>query len=122
MTPPARAESDRGAVTVEAAIGLGVLAIMFSLVLAGVFMASWQLRCVDAAQEAARLAARGDQAGADQAVDSLAPPGARLAIQTSGEQITTDVTASPPGGLLPGITLRGHAYALVEPEVSDASG
>lgn len=119
MSPPARAELDRGAVTVEAAIALSALTLVFGLVLAGVAAMSGQLRCDDAAGQAARLVARGDRALADQAVAQIMP-GARLRVGVSGAGITVDVTADPAGGLLPGVHLHGRAYALLEPGVSGA--
>jgi Flp pilus assembly protein TadG len=121
MSPPARAESDRGAVTVEAAIALSALTLVFGLVLAGVVAMTGQLRCSDAAREAARLIARGDRPLADQAVAQILP-GARVQVDVTGDEVTVDVTAEPVGGLLPGVHLHGHAYALLEPGVPDAPG
>ncbi|WP_236796293.1 TadE family type IV pilus minor pilin [Amycolatopsis sp. GM8] len=121
MSPPARPEADRGAVTVEAAIALGALTLVLGLVLAGVAAVAGQLRCADAAREAARLIARGDRPLAEQAVTQIAP-GARLQVDLTGNAVTVDVTAEPAGGLLPGVHLRGHAYALLEPGAPDAPG
>jgi Flp pilus assembly protein TadG len=121
MSPPTRAERDRGAVTVEAAIALSALTLVFGLVLAGVAAVTGQLRCVDAAREAARLVARGERPLADQAVAEIAS-GARLNVEVTGNAVTVDVTAEPAGGLLPGVHLHGHAYALLEPGVPDAPG
>ncbi|MGH3563546.1 MAG: TadE family type IV pilus minor pilin, partial [Mycobacterium sp.] len=45
----------------EAALGLAALVAVLVLCLAGVTAVSMQVRCVDAAREAARLAARGDE-------------------------------------------------------------
>jgi Flp pilus assembly protein TadG len=49
-----------GASTVEAAIAIAALVVVLVLCLAGVSAVLMQVRCVDAAREAARLAARGD--------------------------------------------------------------
>lgn len=115
MTRPVRADRDRGAVTVEAAIGLSALTLVLGLVLAGVTAMAGQLGCLDAAREAARLTARGEQWRAQQAVTELAPRGARLDVRTDGQGVTADVSAEPVGGLLPGVHLHGHAYARLEP-------
>jgi hypothetical protein len=111
---------DRGAVTVEAAIGLCALMVVFGLVLAGVAAVGGQLGCTDAAREAARLIARGQRQLAEQAVAEIAPTGARLAVEALGDAITVHVDAEPINGLLPGIHLHGRAYAVLEPGVSDA--
>lgn len=115
MRAPVRAGPDRGAVTVEAAIGLCALTVVFGLLIAAVMAVTGQLRCVDAAREAARLIARGQRPLADQAVAEIAPAGARLAVRIEGETATVEVTAEPAGGLLPGVQLRGRAYTVLEP-------
>ncbi|MDM4141072.1 TadE family type IV pilus minor pilin, partial [Mycobacterium sp. FLAC0960] len=55
---------DAGTSTVEAALGIAALVVVLVLCLAGVTAVSMQVRCVDAAREAARLAARGDERSA----------------------------------------------------------
>jgi hypothetical protein len=117
-----RAEQDRGAVTVEAAIALCALTVVFGLMLAGVVAVAGQLGCEDAAREAARLIARGQRPLADQAVAQLAPEGARLTVAADGDAVIVDVSAEPVGGLLPGIHLHGRAYTVLEPGVPDAAG
>ena len=69
---------DRGAVTVEAAIGITSIVIVLAAALSAIASLIVTLRVTDAAGEAARLAARGDLAGAQAAVARLAPAGARL--------------------------------------------
>lgn len=44
----------------EAALAIATLVLVLVLCLAGVTAVSMQVRCIDAAREAARLAARGD--------------------------------------------------------------
>jgi|SRR5689334_20878335 len=105
---------DRGSVTIEAAIGLAVLALVLAACLAGIGCLVAQLRCADAAREAARLAARGDEAGAVQAVAALAPAGAALSVG-GGDLVTATVTAPPVGGLLPGVVISASAAAAREP-------
>ncbi|MEV6873652.1 TadE family type IV pilus minor pilin [Amycolatopsis sp. NPDC051128] len=101
--------------TVEAALGLAGLTVVTVLLVAGLTVLTGQLRCTDAAREAARLAARGQPQEAATAVDAIAPPGANLAIDQAGDAITVKVTAHPAGGLLPAIELAATAYAVAEP-------
>ncbi|WP_199431579.1 TadE family type IV pilus minor pilin [Qaidamihabitans albus] len=107
--------ADRGAVTVEAAIALCSLVAVFGLVLAGVAAVSDQLRCSDAAAEAARLAARGQGALAEQTARARAPDGATVEIREEGGIVAVTVRADSVGGLLPGVTVRGEAHAVPEP-------
>ncbi len=96
-------------------MALAVLAVVLVTCLAGLACMISQLRCADAAREAARLAGRGDSAGAAAAVAALAPPGASLSIGGSGELITATVSARPVGGMLPGVTISASAAAAREP-------
>lgn len=112
-----RLSEDRGAVTVEAAIALFALVTVLALSFAGIVAVSDQLRCTDAAREAARLAARGEEERARKAVARIAPEGARLDLTTAGDGITVVVHAEPVGGLLPGVRLRGEAFAVPEPGI-----
>jgi Flp pilus assembly protein TadG len=115
---------DEGSVTVEAALGLAALTVVTVLLLAGLTVLTGQLRCTDAAREAARLLARGQPQEAAAAVHAIAPPGANLNIQQAGDAITVKVTAQPAGGLLPAVHLNATAYAVAEPgtEAADAEG
>ncbi|MGK3200555.1 TadE family type IV pilus minor pilin [Amycolatopsis sp. MEPSY49] len=101
--------------TVEAALGLAGLTVVTVLLVAGLTLLTSQLRCTDAAREAARLVARGQAHEAASAVHQIAPPGANLAIRQDGEEITVEVTAHPTGGLLPSVHLNATAYAVAEP-------
>lgn len=107
------AGADRGAVTVEAALGICSLVAVFAVLLLGAGAMFDQLRCQDAAVEAARLFARGDQARAERAVRAIAPQGARLDSTVTGDQVDVAVTA--PLRLLPGRSLRAEATAVLEP-------
>lgn len=113
-------ETERGAVTVEAAIALCALTVVFGLILAGTVAVIGQFRCADAAREAARLIARGERQLAEQAVARIAPGGARLLVETEGDAVTVEVRAAPVAGLLPGLQLQSRAYTMLEPGVSDA--
>ncbi|UQS27666.1 pilus assembly protein TadE [Amycolatopsis thermalba] len=106
--------------TVEAAIALCALAVVVGLVLAGFTAIANQLRCTDAAREAARLLARGEPQLAAQAVEQIAPPGASLSVKTEGDSITVEVRAAPAGGPLPGLHLTANAFAVLEPGAADA--
>jgi len=106
---------DRGGVTVEAAMALAVLAVVLVSCLAGIACLIAQIRCADAAREAARLAGRGDADLAASAVATLAPDGAALSLGGDGDLVTATVTASAVGGLLPGVTITATAAAAREP-------
>jgi hypothetical protein len=107
---------DSGGVTVEAAMALAVLAVVLVACLAGVACVIAQSRCADAAREAARLAGRGDSAGASAAVAVLAPAGAALSLGGDGDLVSATVSVQAIGGLLPGVTIRASAAAAREPE------
>lgn len=113
-----RAHRDSGSVTVEAALGICSIVTAFVLALAGLSVVIGQLRCTDAAIEAARLVARGDRDRAAEAVRRIAPDGADLTVTVRADEITAKVTAAPIGGLLPGDWLNSTAFAVVEPGFS----
>ncbi|MCR6481411.1 pilus assembly protein [Amycolatopsis sp. OK19-0408] len=108
-------ERDDGSVTVEAALGLAGLTVVTVLLVAGLTLLTAQLRCTDAAREAARLLARGQPEEAAAAVHEIAPPEAKLAIERTGDEIRVEITAHPAGGLLPAVHLQATAYAVAEP-------
>lgn len=81
--------------------------------LGGVAAISAQVRCVDAAREAARLAARGDAAGADAAARTVAPPGAAVEYRRVGDFVEARVSTR--SALLPGIVISAAALAAAEP-------
>ncbi len=104
---------DTGSVTVEAAIALGALAAAVALCVGAVFAAVTQVRCVDAAREAARLAARGDRAAAEPTARQVAPDGADISVRYEADRVVAVVTADVP--LLPALELRAEAVAAWEP-------
>lgn len=112
--------ADRGSVTVEAAIALSVLVVVLALCLSGIGCAIAQVRCVDAAREAARLAARGDGDRAAAAVAAIAPGGASLSLRDDGTLVVATVSATGVGGLLPGIKVGASATAVKEDGVDGA--
>ncbi|PSR68837.1 pilus assembly protein TadE [Nocardia sp. MDA0666] len=105
--------SERGAVTVEAAIALAAVVVVVVLCLGALLAASMQIRCIDAAREAARLTARGAEAEALPAAQRVAPPGADIEVRAEGDRIVAVVRARAP--LLPMLRLRAEAFAVREP-------
>ncbi|MET9492274.1 TadE family type IV pilus minor pilin [Nocardia sp. NPDC006630] len=98
--------------TVEAAIALAALVAVLVLCIGALLAVSAQVRCVDAAREAARLTARGDSAGAAAAARRMAPPSAVITVRTDGELVVASVSVRSP--LLP-LTLRAEAVSAREP-------
>lgn len=96
----------------EAAFGLAALVVVLVLCLAGVTAVVMQVRCVDAAREAARLAARGDERNAIGAAHRIAPAGAQVRVHDDGGFILAVVTAH--SRLLPGVAIRADALAAIE--------
>lgn len=84
---------------------------MLLLCASGLTAVSMQIRCVDAAREAARLAARGDDGS--EAARAIAPQGAAVQLRHDGAHVVATVSAR--SVLLPGITVAGRAVAAVEP-------
>lgn len=108
---------DRGTVTVEAALALCSLVVVLALVLAAVSAVAAQVRCVDAAREAARLTARGEQDRAEVLARRIAPRGAVVAVTVHGDEVTVRVSVNPAAGLLPGIEVGAEAVAVLEAQV-----
>lgn len=112
---------DRGAVTAELALGMPLLcAVTLGLVwLLSVGVA--QIRTVDAAREAARVAARGDDPGAAVAAgERVAPTGVAVIVAIHGDRVVARASGhvDGPGGLfsfLPGVSLGAEAVAVLEP-------
>jgi hypothetical protein len=82
-----------------------------------------QLRCVDAAGETARLAARGDPEDARRAAARLLPGGAEVTVEVRGDDVVARVRAAPLGSALPGLHAGAEAVAAREPSpVAPADG
>ena len=81
--------------------------------MAGLTAVSMQVRCVDAAREAARLAARGDHDSAVRVAHAVAPEGAVLDLRRDGDFVVATVTSR--SGLLPGVSINAAAVAAAEP-------
>lgn len=94
-------------------MGIAALVVVLVLCLAGVTAVSMQVRCIDAAREAARLAARGDERSAAAAARRLAPAGARVDLRRDGEFLVVTVVAH--SKVLPAIDIAASAVSAAEP-------
>ena len=64
---------------------MAALVVVLILCVSGLTAVSMQVRCIDAAREAARLAARGDGGSASSAAQRTAPDGAAVQLRREGE-------------------------------------
>lgn len=105
--------SDRGAVTVEAALALCSLAVFLAVAIGAIAAVAASVRCIDAARELVRLAARGEPDRGREIAGRLAPAGARIELVHRGDEVVAEVTAPA----VPPLPLRvgGRAVAVVEP-------
>lgn len=114
--PPGRkSPNDSGMVTVETALAMTALIAVLAMALSTIAAAIDQLKCTDAAREAARLTARGEPDRAKSTARRIAPEHATVEITTTGDQIHVSISAHPIGGLIPGLRLHADAYAITEP-------
>ncbi len=110
-------------VTAETAVVLPVLLFVLAGVVAAVIVVGAQLRCVDAAREGARAAARGDDVADVTALAArAAPDGAVTTVSPEGEEVRVTVTAriAPLGPVPLSITVSAEAVALREPDGDSA--
>lgn len=115
-----RQRDEGGAVTAEAAVVLPVMVLLALALGSLVALGVSQVRVVDAAREAARAIARGEDPAA--AVDlgrKVAPAGAEFDVTTEDGRVHVFVTAEVqgPGGILdflPGFRAHAEAVALLE--------
>lgn len=92
-------------------MAITTLVVVLVLCAAGITALSMQIRCIDAAREAARLAARGDPVAAGAAA-VVAPAGAIVELRPDGGFVVARVVGRSP--LLPGLVIEGRAVAAVE--------
>ncbi|MFS8099768.1 pilus assembly protein TadE [Lentzea alba] len=97
-------------VTVEAAVAVSALLVVMVLAAGGVAAVVEQVRCTDAAREAARLAARGERSRGEAAAGQIAP-GATVNFHAEGDAIRVVVRMRGPLGL----SLSAQAFAVAEP-------
>jgi hypothetical protein len=90
------------------------LVVVLVLCLAGVTAISMQVRCVDAAREAARLAARGDERSAQDAARRIAPTGALVQVHRDGDFFVAIVVVH--SKLLPRLDIAAKAVSAAEPK------
>jgi len=92
-------------------MAIAAMVIVLLLCTSGIAAVSTQLRCIDAAREAARLAARGDPAATVVGI-GLAPPGASMDVRRDGGYIVARVSSR--AALLPGVVIVGEAVSAAE--------
>jgi hypothetical protein len=98
---------------VEAALALGTLVAFLALAIGALTAVAGSVRCVDAARELARLAARGEPERGRAVAAQLAPDGARLELSRTGDTIAAEVSAQVVAPLP--LHIGGRAVAAVEP-------
>ncbi len=107
-------------VTAELAAGFPALVLVLLMAIWAITFATGQLRCSDAAREAARAAARGeDLAVVREVAAESAPSGANVVIDEVDGLIEVRVSArlampGPLGDTLPTTTVSGRSVALAE--------
>ncbi len=115
----------RGSVTAEFALALPSLVVVLAVVVSVANVVLAQVRCVDAARAAARVAARGESS--EQVVAtarSLAPSDSAVSLRQAGSMVAVRVEAAvrlP----LPGsdaVTISGEATADLESPAHGAAG
>lgn len=94
----------------EAAIAVCALLVVMGLAAAGLTAVIEQMRCTDAAREAARLAARGERQRGEEAVGQISP-GATVAFLAEGDAVRVVVRRTGPLG----VPLSAQAFAVLEP-------
>lgn len=110
--------------TVELAVAMPSVLLVLGLSLAAISAGADQVRCVDAARAAARLAARGElPSRAVAAAEALAPPGSEVRVTTGATEVTVAVTAPSVVGLSwVGLSVRPSADAVAAREDALSGG
>jgi Flp pilus assembly protein TadG len=112
-------------VTAETAVVLPVLLLVLAGAVAAVTVVGAQLRCVDAAREGARAAARGEDVATVRAlVARAAPEGMTVAVVRDGEDVRVTVSGriTPLGPVPLDIGVAVEAVARLEPAVTGDGG
>lgn len=105
--------------TAEVAVALPAFVLLVAAAVMAVSAVTAQLRCVDAAREAARAAARGESAAVVRSLAGRsAPVGSAVQVTSGGREVKVTVSArtDPGGDLLPSFRVHASAVALREPE------
>ena len=92
-------------------MAIASLVAVLVLCAAGLTAVVVKVRCVDAAREAARLAARGDSSWLA-AAQAVAPAGAAMQLRRDGGYFVARVTGHSP--MLPGVLIAAEAVSAVE--------
>ena len=123
-----RRHGDHGTVTAEVAILLPVLVGVMILGLSMVGVVTANIRCIDAARDAARATARGEPlASAEDLGQRAAPPDSTITITQQDAEVHVLVTSKPHlslpvvGGLLE-IPVRAEATVQTEPGTQPVPG
>ena len=112
-------------VTAETAVVLPVLLLVLAGAVAAVTVVGAQLRCVDAAREGARAAARGEDTALVTALaGQAAPDGARTTVAVGGSTVTVTVTAevAPLGPVPLRVPVSASAVSQREPGTAEEAG
>jgi Flp pilus assembly protein TadG len=106
--------------TAEMAVALPVLMLLVLTAVYAVQVAGMRVRCLDAAREAARAAARDDPRAT--AIARRVLPGAEVSITRSATTVSAIVTIhlAPLGRDLPAVTIREQVTAATEPDPAGA--
>ncbi|OSC33710.1 TadE family type IV pilus minor pilin [Mycolicibacillus koreensis] len=102
-----------GSSTVEAALAIASLVSVLLVCVAGLAAIGLHLRCIDAAREAARLAARGDESAAVAVAQQIAPSGSTVQLRRDGPVYVATVTAHPT--ILAAVSISATGIAAAEP-------
>lgn len=120
--PASRLSGVQGSATMELAAAIPVVVFLLTAGLAAVTATTAQLRCVDAAREAARAAARGDPA-AIAVGKRVAPAGASVTVSRGSDLIRVSVSAPLPAvGWAWSGRIEATAVAEPEPAADPAAG
>jgi Flp pilus assembly protein TadG len=112
-------------VTAETAVVLPVLLLVLAGAVAAVTVVGAQLRCVDAAREGARAAARGDDVATARALAlQAAPDGMAVSVTHGGEDVRVVVSGRVPvlGPVPLDVEVSAEAVARLEPGVRGTGG
>lgn len=122
---PGSGPGERGAVTAELALALPTLLAVTTALVWLLSVGAAQIRTVDAAREAARAVARGDDPGAAVAVgEQVAPEGVSVVVVTEGGRVVARASGQVPGpgglfSFLPGAPVSAEAVAIAEEAAGD---
>jgi Flp pilus assembly protein TadG len=112
-------------VTAETAVVLPVLLLVLAGAVAAIVVVGAQLRCVDAAREGARAAARGEPpAAVTEIVRRAAPAGAVVSVTRTGDEVRVAVAVdvAPLGPVPLRIRVAAEAVARRDPGAEGSSG